>query len=407
MSFSFVHTADLHLDTPFIGLSYLPHRIREQIKESTFAALDNLVKLCINQRVDFLVIAGDLYDSKDRSLSAQLKFQQAMQRLAHEGIQVFIAHGNHDPLDGYRAKLTWPDGIHIFSSDAVDSIPFFKNQKEVARIYGISYPTSQVTERLVNQFRRDPSVPYAIGVLHTNVGGYSQHENYAPSTMQELFKGHMDYWALGHIHTRQVLHGQNPSVIYPGNIQGRSMKELGEKGCMLVHVSDQGQTTYAFHPLDQVRWIESTVSMEESQSEQDLIDRLDDEIQHLKEQNENRSLILKLHITVGQELAEALNRHAVVEDVLQRYRVDQKPFLWLQSLQVDHLPMEEDDPFLLEMLEVLTQLTDNPEIRKELLQEASSPLLLEHRLGSKWLTQVNVESMDWEQEIRGLLMRRK
>ena len=246
MGFTFIHAADLHLDTPFIGLSHLPQNVREVVKESTFAALDNLVQLCWDQKVDFLIIAGDVYDAADRSLSAQLRFQQAMQRLDSQGIQVFIAHGNHDPLDGYRARLVWPENVHMFSSEEVKAIPFIKNNKEEARIYGISYPTSQVTERLVRRFDRDPDTPYAIGVLHTNVGSDPQHGNYAPSTIEELINARMDYWALGHIHTRQVLRTNHPTIVYPGNIQARSMKETGEKGCILVRVSDVGETSTQF-----------------------------------------------------------------------------------------------------------------------------------------------------------------
>ena len=408
MSFSFIHAADLHIDTPFVGLSHLPHRIREQVKESTFAALDNLVQLCLEREVDFLVIAGDIYDSADRSLTAQLRFQQAMQRLASEGIHVFIAHGNHDPLDGYRAKLSWSENVHVFSSESVESISFFKNQKEAARIYGISYPTSQVTERLVNRFRRDPSTPYAIGVLHTNVGGHPQHGNYAPCTIEELIAGHMDYWALGHIHTRQVLRDQHPTILYPGNIQGRSMKETGEKGCILVNVSNvEAMTSFSFHALDVIRWLEVSIVMEEDATEQDLIDRLDDEIQCLKERIGNRSLIVRFHLKVGQELAELFNRQAFVQDVLHRYRVEQTPFVWLQGITVENLPMEEEDPFVLEMLEWLSHFQDDPEIRSRFLQEAWSPLLFEHRLGSKWLTQLTKEPIDWEKEIQDLIRQRK
>ena len=147
--------------------------------------------------------------------------------------------------------------------------------------------------------------------------------------------------------------------------------------------------------------------MEENQTEQDLIDRLDDEIGYLKDRIGDRSLILRANLKVGQDLAQHLNRQAFLQDLLHRYRVPQVPFLWLQNIKVEHLPIEEEDPFLLEMLEWLSSLNNDLEIRSQFLQEAWGPLLFEHRLGSKWLTQLAKEEIDWKKEIEELIRQRK
>ncbi|RKD26801.1 hypothetical protein BEP19_16525 [Ammoniphilus oxalaticus] len=403
MGFSFVHAADLHLDTPFVGLSHLPQMIREQIQQSTFAALDQLVQLCLEENVDFLIIAGDVYDCKERSLAAQLRFQQAMCQLAERGIRVFVAHGNHDPLDGYRAQLNLPPAIHVFSGEQVEAIPVWRNGKEIARVYGMSYATSRVTERLVRRFRRETAVPYALGVLHTNVGGDPSHDNYAPCSLEELAQTGMDYWALGHIHRRQVLRERQPTIAYAGNTQGRHSRESGEKGCLLGRVNHAGETTLTFRPLDVIRWVEHTVDAEANSTEQSLIDLLDDEIGGLKASNGNRSLIIRLRLRVGQTLADQLGRHAFLQDILDRYRVEQTPFLWLQQIDWEQQLVEEEDPFVVELLNQWSELSGDAALREAWLQEAVAPLLNEHRLGSKWLANLRDEPIDWEREVERLI----
>ena len=115
--FRFLHAADLHLDSPFRGLDALPERVRDTVRESTFASLKRIEEIAVREQVDFAVFSGDIYDVRDRSLKAQLRFREMAGRLAERGIRVFVVHGNHDSLDGYRAALDWPEGVHHFGSD--------------------------------------------------------------------------------------------------------------------------------------------------------------------------------------------------------------------------------------------------------------------------------------------------
>jgi DNA repair protein SbcD/Mre11 len=231
-AFRFMHAADLHLDSPFAGMAALPQGIRESLRQSTFLALTHMVQLAIQQKVDFVLISGDVYDLSDRSLRAQIRFQKAMQRLSASGIAVYIVHGNHDPEDGLSAKLNWPAGVHFFSTQEVEVLPVVvENKGEIARIYGISYATAAVTENLVRRISEkhasmkniinlghasdaglaehaEGSIgnlklnsSFKIGLVHTNVDGDKGHANYAPCSMQDLLGAGMDYWALGHVHT--------------------------------------------------------------------------------------------------------------------------------------------------------------------------------------------------------------
>lgn len=390
--FSFVHAADLHLDTPFTGLWRLPERIREQIKDSTFLAYDRLVDFCIQNCVDFLLLAGDIYDSSNRSLRAQLHFREGLVRLAEHGIATFIVHGNHDPLDGYRAVLDWPESAHFFSGNEVEGIPFSKAGKEVARIYGMSYLTNNVTDNLAKKFQKVPGTAFNIGLLHSNVGGVSTHSNYAPCQLDDLVQSQFDYWALGHIHARQVLRAAHPTVIYPGNIQGRNRKEAGEKGCYLVTVNDYGETQYSFHALDVVRWMELQLDLSDCLTEEELIGRVDGVIEECRESTEGRPVIIQLTLTGVTPLTPLLMQEAFLEDLADQYRQTQSPFCWVQSIHVQTTrDLTETDPFLQDMWDQIQLLKKDTDQFDLLLQDAISPLLFEHRLGRKWLSSVKGE----------------
>jgi DNA repair exonuclease SbcCD nuclease subunit len=138
-SFSFIHTADLHLDSPFAGLRQVDGAVASLIKDATFRAFDNVVDLALAKKVDFLLVAGDVYDAADRSLRAQLKFAEGLKKLTNSGIRCFVCHGNHDPLDGWSASLRWPEGVHIFGPE-LESIPLALGGEDAVVVHGISYP---------------------------------------------------------------------------------------------------------------------------------------------------------------------------------------------------------------------------------------------------------------------------
>ena len=199
--FRFLHAADLHLDSPFKGLSEPPPAIARVIRDAALSALDRLVQTALEEQVDFVLIAGDVYDLRDRSLRAELRFLQAVERLQEAGIGVYVVHGNHDPLDGRRAALKWPDNVYFFAADQVESIiAHSRDGHPVARIHGISYPTASVTRPLAPLFQAVDEPLYQIGLLHCNVDANRAHANYAPCSLEDLLRTRMDYWALGHVH---------------------------------------------------------------------------------------------------------------------------------------------------------------------------------------------------------------
>ncbi|WNR43083.1 metallophosphoesterase family protein [Paenibacillus roseipurpureus] len=332
----FIHAADLHLDSPFKGMSALPERVRQTVRESTFEALKDLAALAIREQVDFVLISGDVYDASDRSLRAQIRFQKAAEQLVAEGIPVYIIHGNHDPEDGRAAKLVWPADVHFFASHEVETIQVAKDGRGiVAEIHGISYRKAAETENLALQFKRGQAHVPQIGLLHTNVDGDPAHDNYAPCSKQDLLAAGMDYWALGHVHTRQVLH-ERPAIVYPGNIQGRSVRETGPRGCYLVELDDFGQAHLTFHALDAVRWYQERMSITEIRTEQELRDAIGDVIDRLRRDAAGRDVIVRIHLEGRSELHERLRKGKTLQELIDELReeeIEMSSFVWIESVE--------------------------------------------------------------------------
>ncbi|MDP2232384.1 MAG: DNA repair exonuclease, partial [Actinomycetota bacterium] len=220
-AFTFIHTADLHLDAPFAGIDAADPRVREVLVDSTYAALDRIVSVAVERGVDFVLIAGDAYNSRDKSLRAQLRFKAACERLSSAGVPVFIAQGNHDPADGWTANLTFPQSVRYFATDAVERIEVLdpESGEPLCALYGRGYATGPTKLNLARGFKRESADENAVAVLHANVGGQADYESYAPCTMDDLRAAGMDYWALGHIHKPSEL-SDSPRVRYAGSPQG-------------------------------------------------------------------------------------------------------------------------------------------------------------------------------------------
>jgi exonuclease SbcD len=272
-SLRFIHAADLHLDSPFRGVGDVSPELREQLQTATMGALQRIVDHTISSKADFLVIAGDLYDSRDRSLRALLTFRRQMERLAERDISVYIVHGNHDPLNGWGSEFQLPPNVTTFSG-RTDTEPFIRRGKEIASVTGVSYTRERVLENLAASFKSNSTAPYSVALLHANVGGHTGHADYAPATVDELSASGFDYWALGHVHTRSVLATDPAMVVYPGNPQGRHAREQGPRGCYQVDVDTHGRAHLQFVETNVVRWAHLEVSISGQTKVSGLVDAM-------------------------------------------------------------------------------------------------------------------------------------
>lgn len=255
--FTFLHAADLHLDTPFEGLSRTAPAIAEALRDASLDAFDRLIDAALERRVAFVLLAGDVYDGPERGLRAQLRFLRGLEKLSAAGIPVFVVHGNHDPVEeGWSAIRSWPPGVHVFGSGEVERRSVERDGRVLATIHGRSFRRRAERSNLARAFSRTGEPGLHVGLLHANVGGQPGHDDYAPCTLEDLRRARLDYWALGHVHARQILLRGETWAVYPGNLQGRSFKpsELGPKGASRVHVRSGRVERVEHLPLSPIRF---------------------------------------------------------------------------------------------------------------------------------------------------------
>lgn len=253
----FIHAADLHIDSPLRGLDRYDGAPVERLRTATRSAFERLIDKAISERVDFLLLAGDIYDCDWQDFHTGLFFRGQMVRLEREGIRVFIVQGNHDAQGVISKQLVLPPNVTVFSSRSAQTIRL--DALSVA-IHGRSFPERAVDEDLVPSYPEPVPGFFNIGLLHTSLTGRAEHDTYAPTDLATLNSKGYDYWALGHVHAREVI-AERPRIIFPGNLQGRHAKETGPKGCELVRV-EAGRIESEFVALDVVRWNQLTVPLE-------------------------------------------------------------------------------------------------------------------------------------------------
>jgi DNA repair protein SbcD/Mre11 len=326
----FLHTADLHLDSPMVGLRHLPKSIFHRLQESTFKALKNITDAAIKHEVDFVVIAGDLYDGEDRSIRAQAVFRNEMNRLAEKGIKVYAIHGNHDHLGGNSVQFDFPVNVYFFK-DQLEIAAFRKNDGTLVHLYGFSYPKRHVTERWIEKYERNDGADFHIGLLHGHFEGASDHGKYAPFRLSELLDKGYDYWALGHIHKR-ILLSQQPHVVYPGNPQGRNRKEQGDKGAYIVNLTEAGSDITFFETAD-VIWEDIVIDGKNASSFNEVYESCLAAID--EKRREGNGLLLDIHIdqldSSLTEVKEKIDNGELLE-LLQDAEKAEESFVWVHRL---------------------------------------------------------------------------
>lgn len=251
-----LHAADIHLDSPMQNLEAYPDAPVEAFRGATRVALSNLVDLAISQRVDLVVIAGDLYDGDWDDAHTGLFFVSQAARLRAAGIPIVVIRGNHDAALLMTNTLRLPDNpdgsMILMDHQAVDRRVF---ESIGVAVHGRSFATKAVTDDLSLDYPMPIPGYFNLGLLHTCLTGSDGHQPYAPTSPEKLQSKGYDYWALGHIHDRRHCHqsGQTP-IVFSGNIQGRHIRETGPKGCLILTIDSANQVQTTFHPLDVTRW---------------------------------------------------------------------------------------------------------------------------------------------------------
>ncbi len=332
MDFTFLHCADLHLGSPLLGLSLKDEAIARRFAQASRSAFSDLVTAAIAQRVAFVVIAGDVYDGEWKDTAIGLFFARELSRLHREEIPVFIIHGNHDAKNVVTSAIPLPDNVTTFP---VKRAKTHKLEALRVAIHGRSFLEREETENWAPTYPDPAPGFFNIGMLHTSCDGKPGHASYAPCSSQDLVAKGYDYWALGHVHQFEVLN-EHPHIVYPGNLQGRSIRECGPKGAVFVDVQDGRVRELRRVITDQARWAEVVVDASPHESREALLRAVAQAFAPVASEAEGKLVAARLRLTG----ATALHRSLVADhggfavDALAAAQQSAED-IWIEKLRID------------------------------------------------------------------------
>ncbi len=336
--FRFIHAADIHLDSPLKGLERYDGVPADEICNAGRRALEGLVQLAITRQVAFVLLAGDIYDGDWRDYNTGLYFVSQMARLRDAGIPVFLVSGNHDAANRMTRSLKLPANVKVFDDGAAETVVL--DTVPVA-IHGQSYATAAVREDLSLCYPLANRGLFNVGLLHTCASGREGHAPYSPCTVEGLRGKEYQYWALGHVHKREIL-CDDPLIAFSGNIQGRYISETGPKGCLLVTVADDLTATAQFVSLDVVRWEVADVDVSMAQGVDEVLDEVADELQRLRQKADGRLLAVRVALA-GRSPAHTkllAQRHHWVNEIRSRTVDISGGQIWVEKVQIGTIAPE-------------------------------------------------------------------
>lgn len=369
----FIHAADIHLDSPLHGLRDYPDAPSNQLRGASREALSQLIDRAIEENVSFLIIAGDLYDGDWKDHNTGIFFCQQMGRLRKKGIRVFVVSGNHDAESEMTKKLALPDNVVVFGSRKAEVQRI--DELQVA-IHGQSFREKAVLDNLAVGYPNPISGYYNIGILHTALEGHAEHASYAPCSRSELIAKGYDYWALGHVHEYQQWSEQS-TIVYPGNLQGRHIREIGRRGAVLVTVAD-GKSNVERLYIDVLRWESVFVDASACRTMEELSRVVGLKLEELLSIDAHVSRAVRVTLT-GKTPAHGLflgQRHLLRAEVLSQIGVIGNDKIWLEKVKVATTPINSlhGQTELLEAMADLRQILEGAESDRDFLDTLASDL---------------------------------
>ena len=310
----FIHAADIHLDSPLHGLERYEGAPVEEIRSATRRAFDNLIDLAIDEEVNFVLLAGDVYDGDWKDYNTGLYFVARMARLRDAGIRVFMLAGNHDAASQITRKLHLPENVSMFSTSKPEKI--IMDDLSIA-IHGQGFASRAVTEDISLAYHQGDPHYFNIGILHTCLDGKPGHAHYAPCTVDGLRSKGYQYWALGHVHKREEV-SRDPWIVFPGNLQGRHIRETGAKGCTLVSIENGEILDVSHRDLDVLRWTVCDVDVSACEDIDDVYEQVREALQEALDAAEGRLLAARLILRGTSATHSRL--HAEIDHWTQEYR---------------------------------------------------------------------------------------
>lgn len=375
----FIHCADIHLDSPLRGLELYDGAPAEEMRHATRRAFANVVDLAIERSADFVLIAGDIFDGDWPDFNTGLYFASQLRRLAGADIRVFLSYGNHDAVSKLTRSVPLPKNVFSFpahrpATEVIESLG--------VAIHGQSFATEAVTTDLSAAYPAPRSGLLNIGVLHTALSGREGHQPYAPTTADRLSEKGYDYWALGHVHNREVVR-QSPWIVFPGNTQGRHARETGAKGCMVVEAEvGVGIRSVEFVATDVARWHHLAIDIAALASADELHAAVQAAVRAVQVLAEERILALRLTLAGRGPLHHAIvsNREAIRAQLAASIGEASAGMAWLEKVRIKvtaplDLPRlaERDDPIGL-LIRSIESLEADPVMLQSLAESVLSEL---------------------------------
>jgi len=402
--FRFIHAADIHLDSPLRGLSRYESAPAESIRDACRRAFENLVNLAIEEKVSFVLLAGDLYDGDWKDYSTGIFLSQQMGRLCKHNILVFTVAGNHDAANRMTKALDSPTNMKTLSTRKVETIKL--DDLSVA-IHGRSFGTQHVDENLAVGFGTAEKGLFNIGLLHTSLDGREDHAVYAPCSVDDLRSKGYQYWALGHIHKQEFV-SEDPWIVFPGCIQGRHIKEAGAKGCVLVTVEDNTVSTAEKCSLDVLRWVECVVDLTDAAEMRDVLERTRKSIEIERTSADGRPMAMRIRLEGSTSISDEIA--AYPERLEQQIKALGAEIagdeLWIERIEnaaVGKLELEStlsDDSIFGKLLKDILATPDNPDEISGLKDVIAD---LRHKIPSEAFGTDSILNLDENQTVERLV----
>ncbi len=368
--FTFLHAADIHLDSPLRGIERYEQAPVERLRGATRRALENLVDLALRERVGLVLIAGDLYDDDWDDFRTGLFFAAQMARLDAAGIPTVIVAGNHDAANRMTRRLPLPRSVTLLLPGQPQTVRIEACQ---AAIHGQSFGERATRENLAAAYPPPVKGWFNIGLLHTSLTGREGHDPYAPCSLDDLRAKEYDYWALGHVHQREVV-CRDPPIVFPGNLQGRTIRETGPKGCELVRVEGRRATPEPC-PLDVLRWEVCTIDASGAETEDDLTERIRHGLAEGAAKAEGRLRAVRVRIEGATPLCAALCAETDRWPEAIRALAFEVGDVWIEKLRLDVSPPPQVDGSLWsdlplgDLMEYVDEVRNSPEAHAALAAE--------------------------------------
>jgi DNA repair protein SbcD/Mre11 len=369
----FMHAADIHLDSPLAGLATYGDAPTERLRSAPRAAFTNLVDTCIEESVDFLVVAGDLYDGTWKDYNTGIFFAKEMGRLHTAGIPVFLVHGNHDAQSEMTKRLVLPPNVVVFSASRPQThrLPRLR-----VALHGQSFRHAVTEENLAANYP-DPEPGWLnVGILHTALAGHPAHAPYAPCSLDELRAKGYDYWALGHVHEYQIVY-EKPWVVFPGNLQGRHIRETGPHGAVMVTADETGILSVSRALMDVLRWQRMEVDVTEARNLLDAVREVSLHLEQLLARESDRPVAVRVELTGstaahGELFGEELRLRAEISALASSLAHER---VWIEKVRVQTSPTLSRSDILArsdavaDLQRILDEAPSNPKLLDELLSE--------------------------------------